>query len=166
MRLLRDPHLRLRICIGAGRLLAILRLRWTCGSGFFASAGTNWAKVSRTRAWVVASANGEAGAAAGTGGATAWAIISRRRNNGRQAGVVYHPFRRLLVGTNANHGLVDRRSGLAGHNRLLWDERIDRHQQREQHSADKQEITRYGHVISLPPREHRAVQSPNGRYTS
>ena len=70
------------------------------------------------------------------------------------------------VGTNTYNGLVDRRGGLAGHYGLLRDERIDRQQQREQHSADKQEITRYGHLVSLPPREYCAVQSPNGRYTS
>ena len=80
-----------------------------------------------------------------------------RRNNGRKAGVVYHPLRRLLVGTNTYDGLVDRRSGLAGHDGLLWDERIKRQQQREQHSADKQEITRYGHLVSLPPREQCAA---------
>src|SRR5207247_5808416 len=65
------------------------------------------------------------------------------------------PLRQLLVGANAHDGLVDRRSGLGGHHGLLWDDRIDRQQQREQHSADKQEITRYGHW-SRSPRASRA----------
>src|SRR6186713_1771405 len=63
------------VCIGrAGRLLAILRLRWTCGSGF-ASAGTNWAKVSRARAWALESV-ALAPAEAGAGGATARAAMT------------------------------------------------------------------------------------------
>ena len=32
----------------------------------------------------------------------------RRRNNGRKAGVVDHPLRQFLVGTDPHHGLVDR----------------------------------------------------------
>ena len=75
----------------------------------------------------------------------------RRRNNGGKAGVVNHPLRQLLVGANAHHRLVDRRrSSLAGHDGLLWSEGIDRQQQREQHSADKQEITRHGHRSRSP----------------
>ena len=50
------------------RILAILRLRGASGSGcfssFLASAGTNWAKVSRTPAWALTSVGGAAGAAA------------------------------------------------------------------------------------------------------
>ena len=50
---------------GLARLLATLRLRWACGSAFFTSTGTNWAKVSRTRACAVTSlTTGGCGAAA------------------------------------------------------------------------------------------------------
>ena len=40
------------------------------------------------------------------------------RNNGREAGVVDHPFRQFLVGANADHATVDRRGGMVGDNRL------------------------------------------------
>src|SRR6185295_11915371 len=43
---------------------------------FFASAGTNWANVSRTRAWAVASAEVMAGAGGATTGAATWAVTA------------------------------------------------------------------------------------------
>ena len=127
----------------AGRLLAILRLRGACGSigfsSFLASAGTNWAKVSRTRTCAVVSATGCRRNRGNPG-------LGRRRGNDRgQAGVVDYPFRRFLVGADPHHGLVDRRGSIAGHGHLLGGKRIKGEQQREQNSADKQEITRYWH---------------------
>jgi hypothetical protein len=77
-----------------------------------------------------------------------------RGNDSGQAGVVYYPFRQFLVGTNAHYGLVDRRNliarHVAGHRRLLRREGIKREDQREQHSADIQEISRYGHWNAPP----------------
>ncbi len=81
--------------------------------------------------------------------------LRSRRNNGGKTGVVDHPFRQFLIGTNANDGLVDRGGGIASHSRLLGRESIDREQQRKQHAADKQEITRYGHRRRSPPRRSR-----------